>query len=421
MLVMTIVDGLGIFEISVNTLRIAGVAAWIAASLLFVDTPKILRIQVVIIVAVGLVLNFYGAVLGADIDFTAIISGNTHLVTMIAAVGFLKLVAFPVSSRTFKLPTGAKAYLQTLLGISITGAVINISAPIIIADRIHEVRPLTRFTSQSFTRIFCGVANWSPFFGGMAIILNFLDDADLYIVILAGFPVTIIGFFLVLIESRIRYSKEVESFVGYPIKWSYLGVPLYLAFCVILFTWVLPSISILINIALSALIVTLGLLIVRTSIRTVVGLLGNYIVDGLPRIVNELTLFLAAGLIAAAMSSLIDQGVISNPFVTFDAEVAVKILSIMLLLAAMGVHPVILISSFTPMILTLNPDPNLLAVTYLIAWNLGTCASPLSGTHLVFQGRYDIPSWKAAIWNWPYVLLMSGLAMAWLQFLDTLL
>ena len=70
------------------------------------------------------------------------------------------------------------------------------------------------------------------------------------------------------------------------------------------------------------------------------------------------------------------------------------------------------------MILTLDPDPNLLAITYLLGWNLGTCCSPLSGTHLVFQGRYDIPSWKAAMWNWPYALIMYGFAVIWLQLLE---
>ena len=93
----------------------------------------------------------------------------------------------------------------------------------------------------------------------------------------------------------------------------------------------------------------------------------------------------------------------------------------MVMLAALGIHPVILISSFTPLILSLDPNPNLLAVTYLFAWNLGTCSSPLSGTHLVFQGRYGIPSWKAAMWNWPYAVVMWLIAVAWLQVVETIL
>jgi hypothetical protein len=144
----------------------------------------------------------------------------------------------------------------------------------------------------------------------------------------------------------------------------------------------------------------------------------SYVTDGLPRIVNELTLFLAAGVIAAGMSALIQEDIISSPFSEFDATTASALLGVMLLLSAVGIHPVIQISSLTPMLLSLNPDTNLLAITYLIAWSLGTCSSPLSGTNLVFQGRYETPAWKIAIWNWPYALVMYGLAVLWLHFLS---
>ena len=44
-----------------------------------------------------------------------------------------------------------------------------------------------------------------------------------------------------------------------------------------------------------------------------------------------------------------------------------------------------------------------------------TCASPLSGTNLVFQGRYGLPSWKIAVWNWPYAIAMLLVGALWLQ------
>ena len=86
----------------------------------------------------------------------------------------------------------------------------------------------------------------------------------------------------------------------------------------------------------------------------------------------------------------------------------------MILLAVAGLHPVVTISAATPLVMTLSPAPDLLAVCYLLAWGLGTCASPLSGTHLVFQGRYGIPSWQGALRNWPYVLVMYGVAVFFL-------
>lgn len=415
---MTIATGLFQFDINFNLLWVAGISGWLAAFLLFTDTPKILRIQVGIIILVGISLSVYALTLGGNVHYDAIISGNTRLLTMVAAVGFLRLVALPVATQSEILPTGPKAYLQTLLGLNVSSSVINISAPILIADRIHHVRPLQRFTAQSMTRVFCGVSSWSPFFGAMAVVLTYLAEAQLSWIIIAGLPFTLLGLLVVLIEARFRYRSELENFVGYPMHLQSLSIPMLLVITVVSGSWLLPATPILVVISLSALSITAIVLLFRTSLHESIRQLGHYVVEGLPRIVNELTLFLAAGLIAAGMSALIQQGIVPNPFTTFDASNAAILLAIMLLLAAMGIHPVILISSLSPLLLTLDPDPNLLAITYLIAWNLGTCSSPLSGTNLVFQGRYDIPGWKVATWNWPYALVMYGFAVLWLQVLD---
>ncbi len=418
MILVTITTGLFQFDIDFNLLWLAGISGWLAAFLLIVDTPKVLRIQVGIIILVGIFLSGYAVTIGGKVHYDAIITGNTRLLTMVAAVGFLRLVALPVSSQSEKLPVGPKAYLQTLLGLNVSSSVINISAPILIADRIHQKRPLQRFTAQSMTRVFCGVSSWSPFFGAMAVVLTYLADAQLSWIIMAGLPFTLLGLMLVLIEARLRHRSELENFIGYPMHLQSLSIPLMLVITVVFGSWLLPATPILVVISLSALSITTIVLLFRTSLPESVRQLGHYVIDGLPRIVNELTLFLAAGLIAAGMSSLIQQGIVPNPFTSFDASSAAILLGIMLLLAVMGIHPVILISSLSPLLLTLEPDPNLLAITYLIAWNLGTCSSPLSGTNLVFQGRYDIPSWKIATWNWPYALVMYGCAVLWLQILE---
>jgi hypothetical protein len=83
----------------------------------------------------------------------------------------------------------------------------------------------------------------------------------------------------------------------------------------------------------------------------------------------------------------------------------------MILTAAAGIHPVIQISVITPLLLPIDPDPELLAMTYLFAWALGNAASPLSGTHLMLQGRYNIPAWRLAVQNWPYVIPMYFVAI----------
>ncbi len=420
MIVVTILTGFGLVEFGSDPLWIAGIAAWMAAALLFVDTSGILKIQVSAILLVGAGMILYPNRQSASVDLDFVISSSTGLMTMIASVGFLRLAMITGRERNESLPVGGKAFLQTLLGLSISSSVINISAPILITDRIHHQRPIERFTAQSFTRVFCGVSSWSPFFGAMAVVLTYVGDAGLAWIFVAGFPFMLIGLIGVYLEARLRYPGEVESFVGYPTHLNAIKVPTMLIVAVVVLSQLLPGVSILVLIAVSALLVTTLVLLARYGIAESARRLQGYVVTGLPRIVNELCLFLAAGVLAAGISTLIRHGVVANPFSHFDAIAAAKLLAIMLFCAFCGIHPIIMISSFTPMILQLDPDPNLLAATFLFAWHLGTCSNPLSGTNLVFQGRYGIPGWKIAIWNWPYALAMLVIGTLWLQVVSRL-
>ena len=415
MILVTILHGIGLLHIGFDSLWIAGIAAWCAATLLFIDTSRVLKIQVSLILLIGIAMIVYAHAHGAAIEASRLVNANTGLMTMIAAVGFLRLVVIPDSLHAEPLPTGRKAFLQTLVGLNISSSIINISAPILISDRIHRRRPLQRFTAQTFTRVFCGVSSWSPFFGAMAVVLTYVSDASLGWIVVAGLPFTLIGFLGVYVEARLRYADEVDNFVGYPTHLGALAVPAILIVTVVTLSQLFSDIPILVLIAVSALLVTVAVLLTRNGLRGSLGALGGYVTDGLPRIVNELCLFLAAGVLAGGISALIVNGVFENPFSGFDAITAAEVLAIMLFCAFCGIHPIIMISSFAPMIMTLDPDPNLLAATFLFAWHLGTCSNPLSGTNLVFQGRYAIPSWKLAVWNMPYALAMLAVAALWLQ------
>lgn len=415
MIAITILAQLQVLRLDFNPLWIGGFAAWSAALLLFADTPRILKLQVSLILLAGIGLIVYARAQQAAIDPDLLISSSTGLMTMIASVGFLRLVMIPDTQLNEDLPVGRKAFMQTLLGLNISSSVINISAPILISDRIHRKRPLQRFSAQTFTRVFCGVSSWSPFFGAMAVVLTYVSDASLGWIIVAGFPFMLVGLIGVYLEARLRYPAEVESFVGYPTHLGALKVPAILILTVVLLSQWLADTSILVLIAISALLVTMLVLALRYGIVESGKRLRDHVLGGLPRIVNELCLFLAAGVLAAGISALILHGVFANPFAQFDSVSAAEVLAVMLLCAFCGIHPIIMISSITPMILTLNPDPNLLAATFLFAWHLGTCSNPLSGTNLVFQGRYGIPGWKIAFWNWPYAIAMLIIGSLWLQ------
>ena len=255
----------------------------------------------------------------------------------------------------------------------------------------------------------------------MAVVLTYVGGASLLWIAVAGFPFMLIGLIGVYLEARLRYPHEVENFVGYPTHLGALKIPLVLIASVALAVQLLANASILVIIALCALLVTAVTLLLRHGAAGSATRLQQHVVKGLPRIVNELCLFLAAGVLAAGISALILHGLFDNPFSRFDATTAAQVLAIILFCAICGIHPIVMISSFASMILALEPNPHLLAATFLFGWHIGTCANPLSGTNLVFQGRYGIASWKIAFWNWPYAIAMLIVGVFWLRLVETIL
>ncbi len=399
---------------------LAGLLGWAAAALLVKNLSVVQRYQAAAIAVVGLGLMLLADRRGASIDVAAAIGNNASLISMIAAVGFLRLITLSTDSDDERLPVGPQAYLKTLLGVSVFGSVINLSAPIIFADRLAIESKLDRLTSQSFTRIFSGCSAWSPFFGGMAVVLTYVPAMRLSFVMMACLPFAVIGFIVVAAEARLRYNNDLQKFRGYPVQYSNLWVPLALALIVIVLSRLAPQWSILTCISSAALMLTLVVLLVRIGLAATAETLRNQVIFVLPGTVNELILFLVAGLLASGLASVVASGLVSIASFEFHATEAVVLLGIMILAAIIGVHPVVTVSGATPLIMTLEPNANLLAVAYLLAWSLGTCASPLSGTHLVFQGRYGVPGWKGASWNWPFVLLMFLVAIPILHIVDAL-
>ncbi len=393
---------------------IAGAFAWAAALLLLPEISASQRAIILVIAGIGIVLIVIAVSRDATINVEAIFGGNARLLSMIAAVGFLRLVAIAPNQRTTGTPRGWGAYLKTLSGVSLFGSVINISAPILVADRLARGGTLDRLSSQSITRVFSGCSAWSPFYGGMAAVLTYVPSANVLFLMPVCLPFAMLGLCVVLLEAKTRYRQEVAQFNGYPLGLENLWTPLLLTVTVIALVLAIDGISILTAIAAASLLVTVVMLLKRQSPHSAWATIKGHITTGLPGMVNELLLFLSAGIIATGLAGLISTGALVLPAADFDALAAFLILGGMLVFACLGVHPLIIVSGGTPILLALDPAPNLLAVVYLFAWSLGTSASPLSGTHLVFQGRYGIPSWLAAVRNWPYVAVMYAFSLPYL-------
>jgi len=394
----------------------SGVFAWFAAFLLISQLSKVQILQIGILLLIGVISLSIGFMLGSQPQWLRLLDNNAGLLSMLAAVSFLRLVAMPGKGVSGDAPRGMHAYWQTMIAVALFGAFINVSAPILIADRVSGGKKLDLFAAKSITRAFIGGPTWSPFFAGMAVVLTYVSDAHLLVVMAFGFPFAVLGLALVVIEAKFRYHKEVLNFEGYPMTLSNLWLPCILVICVLLGHTFLPHASILAVIALSALVVSSIGICFSSGLMGAKSQLQQHILKGLPGMVNELVLFLAAGTLAIGLQTLVTATHMSLPFGGgFDATAATILLAGIILLSLLGVHPIISIAVATPLLTPISPDSQLLAITFVFSWSLGTCAGPLSGINLIFQGRYGIPGLKLAMLNWPYVAVMFLVAAVFLH------
>jgi hypothetical protein len=391
---------------------LSGIVALAAVVLLIVDVRKLLMMQAICLIVIGIVLMFAAAANGQQVDWLDALSRNTILLSMVVGVGLLRLVMLDFTDPDSVLPMGKRAFRRTMLAVGVFGSIINISGPVLIADRLSTKKSIDLYTASVLTRIFSACAAWSPFFGGMAVVLVYTQSASLGVLMLHGLPFFVVSFCVVYGLGVFFHAQELELFEGYPIALNSLWAPAMLSVIVFLIYWLFPQVPILIVIIAASVFLPFAYLLVRRGVRVLLDRFGQYINTELCKSQNELLLFMAAGILASGLSHYVNSVDFALPSFQFDIMAASILLAIMVLVAACGIHPVIQIALLTPLLQPLSPPANLLGMVYLFSWSLGTCASPLSGTHLIIQGRYGIPAWRGAMQNWPYVFSMYWVAVA---------
>lgn len=390
----------------------AGLPGWTAALLLSYRLGRRQRLQSAWLIGLGAAGVAWGALHGVPLNLTQLLTGNQGLVSLLAAVSFLRLVTRPdPANRDEPPPRGRKALWRTLTGVHLFGAVINLSTVVILGDRMTTRGRLGKRRALALTRGFAAAAFWSPFFSAMAAALIYAPGARLDIVVLAGLPMAAVSLWLTAREIDPDNPALGAPFLGYPMRFGALWIPGLLVAIVLSVHALLPRWSILATITLSAPLLTAAILLAREG-RGAWPSLRDHVRQGLATTINELALFLAAGVLAAGLTSLTSQFGDWLPFARFGPSQASLLLVAMVGVAALGVHPVITIAALGVWLAPLRPEPNLLAITLLMAWAIGVPANPLSGLHLMMQGRYGIDGYAFLRWNAGYVLKCLGTAIA---------
>jgi len=219
---------------------------------------------------------------------------------------------------------------------------------------------------------------------------------------------------LILGGSLLVRRDDADGFHGYPMHFEALQVPALLAAGVVGVHWLFPAIPILAVIALLALTVTATLLLLRPE-KCRAERIAAHVRDGLPRMAGELVLFLAAGVLAAGVGSAIATGYPYLSVAAFGPTEATWLLLAMTATSLAGIHPVITIAVAGGALGPWVADPNLLGITFLMAWAAGVVMSPFSVLLITLQGRYGMGPLTMIRANAVYVLLMLGIDAVALQ------
>jgi len=385
--------------------------AWLAAGLLFHKVTGQQRLQVIVITLLGGIGITWGIIQGEMTNLTKAIYTNQGLLAMLASVSFLRLITQTGVAGDEILPTGKRALKQTLLGSHLFSTVINMSTVVIVGDRLkQQAAGLSHTQSIMLSRGFSTAAFWSPFFAAMAITVAY-TGAELMTLVSLGLPLSIIALGMTLWD--LHRHPEIDDFIGYPLHWEALAVPVMLATAVFSCHLLFPKLPILIIISLFALSLTILLSWIRLR-RHGLKKVQQHILTGLPTMAGELNLFLAAGILSTGIALIFQSSVHTLPSIEFGALQASLLILIMLGLSVLGVHPVASVATLGTVLTPVVENVNLLGMCFLIVWSLGICSSPLSALSVTFQSRYGARPTSFLTWNGGYMLKMWVIASLWL-------
>ena len=368
-----------------KSLIVAGVFAWISFLILFysIKNKKIL----IILLILSFIAFFISYLNGFKIDFIKVFTVNQYLLTLLIAVGFLRLIATPKKEKTSQLPKGKKSFIKTYLSVHLFGSVINISSLILVADKMFKKAPLSNAQVVLLTRAFASDAYWSPFFVAFAAAITYAPKLDTSIILLNGIILSILAFLITYYEVLNNKEFNIDEFRGYPLSFESLYLPFMLALLVLITNHFFPNIKVIVLISAYSLFLCLLILPIKKGLIQSFFKLAFYVSDELPKMKTEMALFLVAGMFGISISSILIGMNLQLPFEIFDWQIASILLLIFIILAFVGIHPIITIAIIGDFLSGVNHT--LLALTFLMAWSTTVSTSPFSGLNLTVVARYD--------------------------------
>ena len=366
-------------------LLLSGIFAWFAFILLFESLKNKKFLWALFILSF---LSFLICLINDyKIDFIKVFTVNQYLLTLLIGVGFLRLIATPKKIKVKELPKGEKSFLKTYFGVHLFGSVINLSSLILVADKMYKKASLSSLQVLLLTRAFASDAYWSPFFVAFAAAITYAPNLNTFVILLNGLFLSLIGFLITYVEVKKDKDFDISEFRGYPISFDTLYLPFMLAFLVLLTHSFFPDIKVIVLISIFSISLTFLVLPMKKGFFKAKIKFKNHILEELPKMKTELSLFLVAGMFGILVGSILLGLKLTLPFDNFDWFIASILLAIFIILGFIGIHPIITIAIIGDFLSGVNHT--LLAITFLMAWATTVSTSPFSGLNLTIVARYD--------------------------------
>ena len=247
---------------------------------------------------------------------------------------------------------------------------------------------------------------WSPFLSLLPLVLEQVPGVELSQIYPFSIAIAATGLLLSTLEARIQATTALQSYAGYPLKRETLAMPLALIGMILLLSWQQPQLPTVFLVSLLSIIVPVGLLTLRTGIARSAEKVSQHITAKLSESRAEISLFMAAGVLAAGVKACIGVGLISLPFTETNAGVASLVLMMIVGLAYLGIHQLALVAIFAGLLADITTTPNLMAISYILGTALAMSGSTFSGLNFIMKSRFHATDSEIIRNQLPYNLVM---------------
>jgi hypothetical protein len=389
------------YFINHDFLIVSGLFAWIALGIFFRELAN--KKIVSILLGLSAIIFLFSLVSGYEIDYFRMFTVNQYLLSLLIAVGFLRLITIP-KAESKELPKGKSAWFKSYVSVHLFSSVINLSALILVADRLYKQASLSKTQIVLLIRAFSTDAYWSPFFVSFGAAMSYLPNLDHTVIFINGILLSFMAFVVTYFESKKSKFLDIDSFSGYPLNVNSLIVPLVLAVSVLFVKYFFPELNTVVLISLFSFGFVLLVLPFKQGSFNAFVTLKKHIYEELPKMKSELSLFIVAGMFGYLLSVLLKGQGVDIVFLGFDWVYASILLAIFILLGLIGIHPLITIAILGDFLV--DVDHTLFAVMFLMAWSITIASSVFSGLNLTISARYNIEAKEIFKLNIFYVIKM---------------